>query len=122
MKHPAGLLLFREISVVRRGAIPGAGIISRRELKSPVKRSAPVPSRGAVPSGWSVLYDEHGREISRQPQQKIRRYFDTVGGQPIARRSAKLERALAAPDDGYATTYDEAGNVLQRIPLYGAVR
>lgn len=35
-----------------------------------------------------------------------------------SRRAAKLERALAAPDDGYCTTYDEAGHVLQRIPLH----
>ena len=65
-----GLVLLQEISVVRYGAVPGAEIIYRRELKPPpdrnppAARSATLPRREVEVPGETVFY---GGGIIRRP-------------------------------------------------------
>lgn len=92
-----------ELSLVRRGAVAGAEIVSRRAI-SP----APAAARRTEPAG-EVSFGR-GEIIRRR---NIGRVL-AVDGRPVG-RSAKLQRALDAPDDGYCTTYDHHGNVLERI-------
>lgn len=125
----SGNHILSELSVVQKGAVKGAEIISRLEIKSArpaeerIERLA--ADREQAPSGWSVIYDESGRELSRQPQQTVTRYFPTkitVDGGSVGRRGGGMSpevvrRIQALPDDGFSTFYDKYGNEISRTRL-----